>query len=338
MNKVTLEQWSRLYQAAIRVKEMAPWEWMFEADLFGVRNVDTGEVGFVSVMGTLGEHLSVAVYLGDEGLSGFWMLHMDDSPDHPEQVLEVPQLQASFEDRDMLTNQDRRVIKELGLKFRGRKAWPLFRSYRPGYFPWYLEPDEAQFLALALEQLIEIAPRVREDPAMLEQGQDEYLIREAKGSGDALEWSERVEKIIPQPKEISIMIDMEALERLQGVRQRTRVIEMDFFLLPFQIGERKERPKCAYNLLVVEGRSGMVLGSQLLTPEPTLETVFGAVPSAAVRILAKVGLLCQEVRVRSELLVQLLTPLEEVLGFEVRMVQTLPMLDQARAFMDRFLG
>jgi hypothetical protein len=31
-----LEEWSRLYEAAMRVKEMAPWEWMTEEELFGV--------------------------------------------------------------------------------------------------------------------------------------------------------------------------------------------------------------------------------------------------------------------------------------------------------------
>ena len=53
-----LDQKSRLYQAAKQVKELAPWEWMTEGDLFGVQNPETKEIGFVSVMGELGEHFS----------------------------------------------------------------------------------------------------------------------------------------------------------------------------------------------------------------------------------------------------------------------------------------
>lgn len=74
MNGTALEVWSRLYQAAIRVKELAPWEWMQETDVFAVQRSGTDELGFVSVIGLLGEHYAVAVYRGTEGLYGFWRL------------------------------------------------------------------------------------------------------------------------------------------------------------------------------------------------------------------------------------------------------------------------
>ena len=44
-------------------------------------------------------------------------------------------IMLSFEDRDALQEEDLAVIRGLGLSFRGRQAWPLFRSYRPGYLP-----------------------------------------------------------------------------------------------------------------------------------------------------------------------------------------------------------
>ena len=64
-------EWRRLYEATVRVKEISPWEWMTEADVFGVQNPETGELGFVSVMGMLGEHYAVSLYLGSEGIHGF---------------------------------------------------------------------------------------------------------------------------------------------------------------------------------------------------------------------------------------------------------------------------
>jgi len=63
----TLEEWRRLYQATMRVKELAPWDWMTETDIFGVRDPEIHETGFVSVMGMRGEHFSLAVYLGGRG-------------------------------------------------------------------------------------------------------------------------------------------------------------------------------------------------------------------------------------------------------------------------------
>ena len=50
--------WRRLYEAAIRVKELAPSEWMFEDAVFGVQDPETGKLGFVSVMGQVGEHFT----------------------------------------------------------------------------------------------------------------------------------------------------------------------------------------------------------------------------------------------------------------------------------------
>ena len=52
-------------------------------------------------------------------------------------VLEIPQLQASFEDRGHLQKEDRDVIKKLGLKFRGANSWPMFRNYAPECSPGF---------------------------------------------------------------------------------------------------------------------------------------------------------------------------------------------------------
>jgi hypothetical protein len=77
---------------------------MEEDDIFGFQMPETGELGFVSMMGTLGEHYAVAIYQGTRGLEGFWNMH-ETGPDlSPEVILQVPQLQASFEDREIITS------------------------------------------------------------------------------------------------------------------------------------------------------------------------------------------------------------------------------------------
>ena len=167
-NPPTIDEWRELYESAVRVKELAPWGWMTEADVFGVQNPETDELGFVSVMGMLGEHYAMSLYLGPKGLYEFWEFEEIGHLASPEGLLEIPQLQASFENRDELHKKDREVIKGLGLKFRGRHAWPMFRSYRPGFAPWFLEAEEARFLRYALDQLVDVAPRFREDPSLLE--------------------------------------------------------------------------------------------------------------------------------------------------------------------------
>lgn len=340
-NVPTLDEWRRLYEAAIRVKEIAPWQWMTEADIFGVQDAETDKLGFVSVMGALGEHYSVAVYLGPEGLYGFWECEDAGPLDPPEHLFEIPHLQASFEDRNTLHNKDRQMIKELGLKFRGRNAWPMFRSYRPGFFPWFLEAWEARFLVAVLEQTLDVTPRFRENRSLLEPaGSEGYLVRVPCREDDALSWVDRIVDVPPpEPQSIPIVMDVEVLERLKQVPPGTGKIEIDFFMFPSPVREeRGARPFFPYMLLTVEAQHGLVLGSEMLTPDPSLEAMWGQIPLYVVRQLARVGMVPGVVSVRSELLFQLLQPVAQELRFRLRQSDTLRSLDSAKGFLlQRFL-
>jgi hypothetical protein len=327
-------EWSRLYEAAMRVKDLAPWEWMSETDVFGVQDPETGEMGFVSVMGALGEHYSVAVYLGSKGLYSFWNFQ-ELSPGAPDETFfAMRHLQASFENRNELTPQDRDVIKSLGLKFRGRHAWPMFRSHRPGYFPWYVEAQEARLLACALEQTVDVAPRFEENPEILTPGDEEsYLLRVPREEKGVLTWEDRAVSVPPpEPESISITMDAGVFEFLKTIPSSRASLEIDLFMFPARIGERGTRPYLAYMLLVVEAASGMVLGNEVLTADPTPEAMYGVIPVTVVQLLAQMSLKPREVKVRSDLLFQLMEMLAHELGFKVRQSFELPALDEARAF------
>ena len=332
-----LNEWRRLYQAAIRVKEIAPWEWMTEQDVFGVQDPETDETGFVSVMGTLGEHLAVAVYLGTEGLYSFWGFQQLAASAPPEALLGIPHLQASFEDRGELTDKDRRVIEGLGLKFRGRQAWPLFRSYRPGYFPWYLEAWEARFLTYALEQAVEVAQRFNKNTTLLDTpDRESYLVRVSWEEEGSLVWEDEIVEVPPEePELIPVAMDVKSLERAKQLPQVEQVLEIDFFMFPAHIAEKGQRPYFAHMLLVVESHSGMVLGSELLAPEPGLLEMWGQVPLMVVLQFLNIGVVPRQVHVRSQELSELLGLLAEELGFKVKVISRLPSLDRAREFLSQ---
>ena len=135
----SIDQWQALYQKATELQEMAPRNWMEELDLFGVQHSAGGSLDFVSVMGLAGEHFAIAVYRGAQAAHDLLELHENSSDDPCEsgaRIMDIPQLQLSIEDRDFLEDEDLQLIKELGLRFRGARAWPRFRAYRPGCFPW----------------------------------------------------------------------------------------------------------------------------------------------------------------------------------------------------------
>ena len=341
----TNDQWHRLYEAAARIKELSPWEWMTETDVFGVQDPETGEIGFVSVLGLLGEHFGVSLYPNSRALYDFWALEEAGPEINPDALLEIPQLQASFEDRDQLDDRDRKVIKELGLKFRGRKVWPMFRSYRPGFLPWFLEAEEARSLAVALDQLLEVAPRFKVDRALLvPEDEGSYLVRVANQEAGTRVWEDTVMEV-PPPEPVSIQVEMdpgalESLERLESLPQSGHKLEMDLFMFPAPIqGEKEARPVFPYMLLTVDAGTAMVVGTDLLEPLPSLEAMWGSVPLAVTQQLTGLELRPEQLTVDSELLFALLQPLAEASRFELELAPFLPALHEAReALLEAFGG
>ncbi len=334
------DELNRLYQAAIRIKQAAPWTWMAESDIFGVQDPESDEIGFVSVMGSRGEHFAVAFYLGTKALHDFWTLQSPGPLAFPERVIEIRQLQASFEDRSSLTQKDYRLIRQSGLKFRGRKSWPQFRSYIPGFWPWYLEPSEARFLIHGLEQTCTVAQRAKDDPSILDPaGEEAYLVRVASRSQRGrLEWKDRVLAFQPEPLTIALRFDEEQFEALKQMPRKNYCLEMDFFLYPADLGKMGERPACPYAVLVMESSLNLILHSEILLAKPSLEDMWGGIPGHLVSALAKTGIRPRRVVVRSEFLAQLLEPLAEELNFELILSDRFEALDRAKQELFEFRG
>ena len=324
-----------LHEAAERVHALAPWRFMVETQVFGVRT-PAGPLAFVSVMGGEGQHQAIAAYLGFEGLAGFLDLQQTESDDEAAEILlQIPQLQASFGPRSALQKVDLDVVKALGLAPRGR-AWPLFRSFRPGFVPWYVDRDETEVLRTALEQVVEVAPRAERDPHLLDAREGKLLVRVR--DEDVAEW--RDEWVViepPSPRQIPFAVEATAITDLARLPRSVSAIEVDFFRFPAAI-EEGPRPFYPHALLLADARSGTILGVDLLTPVESLERMWSQVPEAVVRRLLAAGQAPREMRARSELLLQLLEPLATKVGFTLRRAATLPSADAARTGMIRTLA
>lgn len=331
----SLEEAKQLYQVAVRVKELAPWTWMDESDIFGVQNPETGELGFVSVMGMAEEHFAVGVYQGAEGLHCFWDLEAGDPTiANPQKLLEIPQLQASFEDRDLLDKEDRDVIKKLGMKFRGKHAWPMFRSYRPGFMPWFVTADEARFLTCALVQTLEVAPRLKDDPDLLHGGGDgddgSYLVRVARQSGGRLDWEDQMMNVPrPEPARVPVVLDIEVIGQLKHLPRRDFELEIDLFGMPTPIGEKGERPRLPYLLMLADSRSGMIIGFEMMTVENSLAEMQGRIPMKLAHWLAQAGAIPGVLMIRSDSLLELLGSLAKTLNVQLIQSDFLPSIDTA---------
>lgn len=337
----TTSDWKTLYQAAMDFKEIEAWTWMYDSDVFGVQDPVSGEIGYCCIMGNLGEMFALALYLGSEGLESY-MRVASEPPLDPDKVFEEAIMQkclmASFANREELTKEDRQVIKSLGLKFRGRNAWPLFRSYRPAHFPWYLTADEARFLTLALQQAMEVCPRFREDPALFDPPNEElWFVRVPEETEEGLSWRDAwLEPALLEEEELpTVPVDELRLARIKKVAQPTENIwEMDFALAPTPVQDKQgERPHYPYQTLTVDHTSGFIFDTHLASPETYLEEF----PERFLALTERLKGLPVEIWVKREYAYDLLEPFTSRLGIELYLVDELESLEEARSAFRQFM-
>jgi hypothetical protein len=253
--------------------------------------------------------------------------------EHPELLLEIPQLQASYEDRGELEDWDRQLLRGLNLKFRGRKAWPRFQSFHPGFMPWRLEPKEIGFLTLALEQLEQVAPRLKADRSVLS-GEEPgtLLIRSCRaGKRNTGEWKDRYERV-PPPEfpRVQLAWDPGDVNKLKRMPPREDILEVDFFQFPGAIGQKGERPQAGYILLSLHAQSNLILGAQTTCVTESIEHMWGQIPGLLLSRLVEPGLRPREIHVQSQLLQNVLQPAFKELGTKVLLKPSLKKLRAAK--------
>ena len=333
------EEFKTLCKLARYIQQQAPWEFMEETDVFGVQDPDSGELGFVSVMGALGEYTAIAVYRGVEGLYQWRefieLLEVDPESEEAHDILmEIPQLQLSFGPASFLEEPDRELIKRSGAKF--PKDKPLFRSYWPGYFPWFLTRAEARNLIHVLTQTIQVAKQFLHDPDVIPFNEDpedrDYMIRVCEINDGAIQWRSALCEIDEPPKElVPIRVEDAAVEELK-LLPKSDPQEIDLFTLPAKIGETNERPRVLYALLVTNAATGYIFGFEALEARNGIDLLYAELAERVAEIWLKQGVVPGELRARSLRLLNMFQWFAGELEFELSLVKELPAVDEAKSF------
>jgi hypothetical protein len=171
---------------------------------------------------------------------------------------------ASFENREELAKEDLKVIRELGIKFRGKKCWPMFRHYKPGYLPWFLDRPQVRFLTLCLEQALDVLPRFRQNPSLLsEVSASHHLVRTLNVFNGQESWTDET---LPAPtpkieRLPDIPVDEVGIARLQHQNKKmSGTWEIGYLYAPTPIQEvERERPFFPRLMLVCESETGIIL-------------------------------------------------------------------------------
>ncbi len=268
----TLAQWKTLYDACIRFRKAACWEWMTEDDVFGIENPKTGEVGYCCIIGNLGQLLGFIIYMGTDGLESY-----KNMPDHAEfseedfmLFLSQKCLSITYDNKSELYDEDIQVIEELGITLKGAKQYPVIRDMTPGYVPWFISGDEADYLSMAIEQVLDVSMRFKDNPDIIRSKRPKYLVRMSDTISGSHVWVD--EWLLPEPirqKAVApAQIDEVGIMRIKSNAEKTRTTwEFTYSLENMPIQEQGERPYYPMMLLIVETQSGMVLGTHAAKPD-----------------------------------------------------------------------
>ena len=323
----TENEWLSLYHEAQKFFDLKPWQWMNDNYIFGVYDQETQTVGYCSILGALGEILALAVYPGPRGYFGLTSFQeniydwasMDDAYSHQYAMM------ASFEDRAYLDSTDISTIRKLGLNFRGRKAWPQFRFYEPGYLPMSLSPQQTRFLTLALKEAHAVCEEFHNNPDALTQRPGFILVRRPSDNGDV--WANVWE---PEPKREYLskpapVPDSGLADLVRRIPRTMDVWAADIFYLPITIGDSKARPRMPQAFLLIDNKTGLILNF-LLEEDHFIERI----THTLIHTMRETKTRPQALWVRQKTVALTLGNVTAALGIELREFPTLPEISAAR--------
>lgn len=314
---VPLPVWKDLYSAAQKFRALQPWEILGDTDLIGVRDRSGGETGFGVVMGSGSTLFGFCLYRGAEGFHLYRRL-MERAIDVERDDFFALQncLKLELGPRSGLRSEDLSVIQQLGLSFKGKRAWPEFRSLLPGYAPWYLTEAEARLLTLGLEVTWHHVQKVMTGKVDAAVRDGECLVYTPE-SGPEPEYRSQWE---PWPVPVAPVVAPPALNlaRLNALLAKKlkpdTPWEAEVLYLPSLIMDH-ERPYYFRIAAVCQQSTGFAFIAEASLPEPSVEQLLA---DAICSSIERHGFLPQTIFVNNEQQSASLAPLGKALGFTIQ--------------------
>lgn len=333
--EAALDQWKVLYETTTRIKELKPWENLWDMDLIGVSRGDEEEPVFYSILGRGGDCYGIAVYEGFEGLNSFLMLTMQQSMNlSPEYAMfNQKNLTCYWGNRDELTDNQRKVIKELGYTYRGKNQWLYFLSFEPGYYPYNMDKEEVLRMSEYMQNL-EIALKCYEEEQVqvdFEHGNMFHIMLDEEN--EIISFGEMPLPFTAFKFGNLLITDEELLVNLAKIPKCNAVLEADVSVLGASLTDKKyDRPANPALSLLGDANSGTIIKFEMLDPEDD-----------AIEMLAEIliGFIFQfgapkEVRVTNVIVEAGLEQICNVCGIKLRRVKRLQGLDEFKYSLGRF--
>lgn len=306
---------------------------MDDDQVFGVYDRNTGTVGYCCIMGALGEVLGLAVYMGPDGYTGYRAMQqpsedwaaLDDTYGH------LHALVTAFDNREDVQPEDRTIMTRLGLRFRGRQAWPTFRYHRPGKIPLLPSAPQVRHLTRALTESLVVAEVFQNHPDDLVRPDRQILVRRPAGDGSS-EWVSQWEASpVPVYVPPSMSVPAQSLAEARNLGTMKASWEVDaFYLNGLGDPETGDVPR-AY--LLVDHDSELVLDMQVTSDTDSIPHMWHSL----LQKMVDFGGSPEQILVRQQRVAAELSPLANALGIPLTQFPVLPAISAARRSVSEYL-
>jgi hypothetical protein len=326
-----IEKWREIHRAAAELYSLAPWEYLEETDIFGVKTSVTGRTYFISIMGSAGQVFAFSAYEGSRALESFWEMQSDEQAD-PSKILVIPHMMMSFDDKKEVDKIHKEILKESGIFSESNKKWPVVHQVIPGLVPAIPEGEYLDDMAEIIPQIINVCSRSEDDIDLILPDEDDdetYLIREPVKTKGKTSWRDRYRKVVAEPETFKAMIRQEDIEPLRFLRRTQTVYQADYRMVPSSVREEGNPEYFPFVIMLVDKKSGIIAGHDMIAPFPDYHSMVESVPLIIVDLIKNLRVRPLRIEVRDQVLYELLKPAMARCEININLARTLASFEEA---------
>lgn len=267
------KNWNLFYQLAEQLFVLEPWEWMFDVDLFGVQDLESGQIGYCGFLGAGNGVKGFALFRGSSGLFSFERL-IEQNPETL-QFLESYQLDGlmlTFQEVELLGKEELDFLRKTGYEFSGKPIVPILKDHVPGMMPWkVVEESMVERMVLSLEQALLLGSRFKDNPDLLDDTAGHpgrILVKIPQIENDKLVWSEAW---LTEPNLLAEVYtrkgnDLFLRSRCSGMPTLQDDWVADVFYFPQPVKIDQERPYLPQMVLLISSSRREIIASSKYQP------------------------------------------------------------------------
>ena len=261
-----------LYEAAYRYKKTKLWKKLHEEEIFAVEFRD-GQIGYISIMGNAGEHLSIGLYIGVAALDSFRYICFD-TPlfiesyyEMKEKYLQQDCLMMILEKKEFLSPEEIEDVKRYaasnGIRLSGKNAYVQFQKFVPHHYPWHLSSaQEEQYMLEGMEAAIALASCLKDQKPLALGLQEitpmtcELPLLKHDGERYLLNGTVTVPELPPAVYPTATNLNHKLIQKLRRMK-RKEAVECKVVQFPEPIADEKDDvPYFPFCLVAVGEKSG----------------------------------------------------------------------------------